>query len=170
MKKKEVPLEEIYDLFAIRIIIDTPRENEKVDCWRVYSIITDHYRPNIDRLRDWISIPKVNGYEALHTTVMSNEGQWVEVQIRSKRMDEIAEKGYAAVSSLKEYGPRSFENMKEAEVIGQLRNSGVDAVLTIVMLDKQRERYYIPGRVYYTPYIVYHRRFWGYYSTMYDRI
>ncbi len=96
MKKKEVPLEEIYDLFAIRIIIDTPRENEKVDCWRVYSIITDHYRPNIDRLRDWISIPKVNGYEALHTTVMSNEGQWVEVQIRSKRMDEIAEKGYAA--------------------------------------------------------------------------
>jgi GTP pyrophosphokinase len=96
MKNKEVPLEEIYDLFAIRIIIDTPRETEKVDCWRVYSIITDHYRPNIDRLRDWISIPKANGYEALHTTVMSNEGQWVEVQIRSKRMDEIAEKGYAA--------------------------------------------------------------------------
>jgi guanosine-3',5'-bis(diphosphate) 3'-pyrophosphohydrolase len=96
MKKKEVPLEEIFDLFAIRIIIDTQRETEKVDCWRVYSIITDHYRPNIDRLRDWISIPKANGYEALHTTVMSNEGKWVEVQIRSKRMDEIAEKGYAA--------------------------------------------------------------------------
>jgi len=96
MKKKEVPMEEIYDLFAIRIIIDTPRETEKVDCWRVYSIITDHYRPNIDRLRDWISIPKANGYEALHTTVMSTEGQWVEVQIRSKRMDEIAEKGYAS--------------------------------------------------------------------------
>ena len=96
MKKKEVPLEEIYDLFAIRIIIDTPRDSEKVDCWRVYSMITDNYRPNIDRLRDWISIPKANGYEALHTTVMSNEGQWVEVQIRSKRMDEIAEKGYAA--------------------------------------------------------------------------
>jgi GTP diphosphokinase / guanosine-3',5'-bis(diphosphate) 3'-diphosphatase len=96
MKKKEVPLEEIYDLFAIRIIIDTPRETEKVDCWRVYSIITDHYRPNIDRLRDWISIPKANGYEALHTTVMSHEGHWVEVQIRTRRMDEIAEKGYAA--------------------------------------------------------------------------
>ncbi len=96
MRKKEVPLEEIYDLFAIRIIIDTPRDTEKVDCWRVYSIITDHYRPNIDRLRDWISIPKANGYEALHTTVMSNEGKWVEVQIRTKRMDEIAEKGYAA--------------------------------------------------------------------------
>jgi GTP pyrophosphokinase len=96
MKKKEVPLEDIFDLFAIRIIVDTPRETEKVDCWRVYSIITDHYRPNIDRLRDWISIPKANGYEALHTTVMSNEGHWVEVQIRTKRMDEIAEKGYAA--------------------------------------------------------------------------
>jgi GTP pyrophosphokinase len=96
MKNKEVPLEDIFDLFAIRIIVDTPRETEKVDCWRVYSIITDHYRPNIDRLRDWISIPKANGYEALHTTVMSNEGHWVEVQIRTKRMDEIAEKGYAA--------------------------------------------------------------------------
>ncbi|MBM3436064.1 MAG: bifunctional (p)ppGpp synthetase/guanosine-3',5'-bis(diphosphate) 3'-pyrophosphohydrolase, partial [Bacteroidetes bacterium] len=96
MKKKEVPLEEIYDLFAIRVIVETSRETEKVDCWRVYSIITDHYRPNIDRLRDWISIPKANGYEALHTTVMSHEGHWVEVQIRTKRMDEIAEKGYAA--------------------------------------------------------------------------
>ncbi|GAB4322649.1 MAG: RelA/SpoT family protein [Bacteroidales bacterium] len=96
MKQKGVPLEEIYDMMAVRIIIDTPPENEKVDCWRVYSIITDHYRPKIDRLRDWISIPKANGYEALHTTVMSKDGHWVEVQIRSKRMDEIAEKGYAA--------------------------------------------------------------------------
>ena len=96
MKNKEIPLEEVYDLFAIRIIIDTPIESEKVDCWRVYSIITDHYRPNIDRLRDWISIPKANSYEALHTTVMSKNGSWVEVQIRTKRMDEMAEKGYAA--------------------------------------------------------------------------
>ena len=96
MKSKGVPFEDVYDLMAIRIIIDTLQENEKVDCWRVYSIITDNYRPNIDRLRDWISIPKANGYEALHTTVMSNEGQWVEVQIRTTRMDEIAEKGYAA--------------------------------------------------------------------------
>ena len=96
MKTKGVPFEEIYDLNAIRIIIDTPFENEKVDCWRVYSLITDQYRPKIDRLRDWISIPKTNGYEALHTTVMSNSGQWVEIQIRTKRMDEIAEKGYAA--------------------------------------------------------------------------
>ena len=96
MKNKEIPVEEVYDLFAIRIIIDTPFETEKVDCWRVYSIITDHYRPNIDRLRDWISIPKANSYEALHTTVMSKNGKWVEVQIRTERMDKMAEKGYAA--------------------------------------------------------------------------
>ncbi len=96
MKKKGIPFEEVFDLTAIRVIINTPQENEKVDCWRVYSAITDHYRPKIDRLRDWISIPKANGYEALHTTVMSNSGQWVEVQIRTQRMDEIAERGYAA--------------------------------------------------------------------------
>ena len=97
MKSKEVTFEEVYDIFAIRIIIDTPMEREKSDCWKVYSIITDYYRPNSDRLRDWISIPKANGYEALHTTVMSHHtGQWVEIQIRTKRMDEIAEKGYAA--------------------------------------------------------------------------
>ena len=96
MKMKEVSFDEIYDIFAIRIIIDAPLETEKSDCWKVYSVITDYYRPNRDRLRDWISIPKANGYEALHTTVMSPTGQWVEIQIRSKRMDEIAEKGYAA--------------------------------------------------------------------------
>ncbi len=102
MKKKEVPFEEIYDIFAVRIVIDTPVENEKADCWKVYSILTDHYRPNMDRLRDWISIPKANGYEALHTTVMSHTGEWVEVQIRSRKMDEIAEKGYAAHWKYKE--------------------------------------------------------------------
>jgi guanosine-3',5'-bis(diphosphate) 3'-pyrophosphohydrolase len=96
MKAKEVSFEEIYDIFAIRIIIDAPVETEKADCWKVYSIITDYYHPNGDRLRDWISIPKANGYEALHTTVMSHTGQWVEIQIRSQRMDEIDEKGYAA--------------------------------------------------------------------------
>ncbi|NTW33105.1 MAG: bifunctional (p)ppGpp synthetase/guanosine-3',5'-bis(diphosphate) 3'-pyrophosphohydrolase [Bacteroidetes bacterium] len=96
MKKKEIPFEEVFDLFAIRIIIDTTLEQEKAECWKVYSIVTDFYRPNPDRLRDWISNPKANGYESLHTTVMSNSGEWVEVQIRNKRMDEIAEKGYAA--------------------------------------------------------------------------
>lgn len=96
MRKKEIPFEEVYDLFAVRIVLETPAEIEKSECWKVYSIITDHYRPNHNRLRDWISIPKANGYEALHTTVMSQAGKWVEVQIRSRRMDEIAERGYAA--------------------------------------------------------------------------
>ncbi|GAB4137002.1 MAG: RelA/SpoT family protein [Bacteroidia bacterium] len=93
---KGVPFDEIYDIFAIRIIIDTPYEKEKADCWRIYSIVTDFYHPNPDRLRDWISTPKANGYESLHTTVMGPEGKWVEVQIRTHRMDELAEKGCAA--------------------------------------------------------------------------
>ncbi|UII27062.1 bifunctional (p)ppGpp synthetase/guanosine-3',5'-bis(diphosphate) 3'-pyrophosphohydrolase [Fulvivirga maritima] len=96
MKKQNIPFDQVYDLFAIRIIIDTTPENEKAACWLVYSIVTDYYKPNPDRLRDWISTPKANGYESLHTTVMARNGQWVEVQIRTKRMDEIAEKGYAA--------------------------------------------------------------------------
>ncbi len=102
MRKQNVPFEEVYDLFAIRIIVDTDLANEKAACWQVYSIVTDYYQPNPDRLRDWISIPKANGYESLHTTVMSGRGQWVEVQIRTRRMDEIAEKGYAAHWKYKE--------------------------------------------------------------------
>lgn len=102
MKRQGVSFEEIYDLFAIRIIIDTEQYNEKADCWHVYSIVTDSYVPNPDRLRDWISTPKSNGYEALHTTVMSDTGKWVEVQIRSQRMNEIAEKGFAAHWKYKE--------------------------------------------------------------------
>jgi len=93
---KNIPFEEIYDLFAIRIILDAEPKNEKPLCWKVYSIVTDFYQPNPDRLRDWVSTPKANGYESLHTTVMSPTGKWVEVQIRTERMDEIAEKGYAA--------------------------------------------------------------------------
>ncbi|MEZ4791446.1 MAG: bifunctional (p)ppGpp synthetase/guanosine-3',5'-bis(diphosphate) 3'-pyrophosphohydrolase [Flavobacteriales bacterium] len=96
MLKKNVSFEEVYDVFAIRIIIDTRPELEKADCWKVYSIVTDYYQPNPDRLRDWISTPKTNGYESLQTTVMSPGGRWVEVQIRSQRMDEIAEMGLAA--------------------------------------------------------------------------
>jgi guanosine-3',5'-bis(diphosphate) 3'-pyrophosphohydrolase len=102
MKKQGVSFEEIYDLFAIRVIIDTDLEDEKAMCWKAYSVITDFYHPNPDRLRDWISTPKANGYESLHTTVMGPGGRWVEVQIRSKRMDEIAEKGYAAHWKYKE--------------------------------------------------------------------
>ena len=96
MKKQGVPFEEVYDLFAVRIIIDSVAENEKSDIWRVYSIVTDLYQPNPSRMRDWISVPKSNGYESLHTTVVGPRGKWVEVQIRSARMDEIAEKGLAA--------------------------------------------------------------------------
>jgi len=93
---KGVTFDNIFDKFAIRIIVDSNNQNEKSDCWKIYSIVTDFYKPNPDRLRDWISTPKVNGYESLHTTVMGEDGKWVEVQIRSKRMDEIAERGYAA--------------------------------------------------------------------------
>jgi guanosine-3',5'-bis(diphosphate) 3'-pyrophosphohydrolase len=102
MKSKEIPFEEVYDVFAVRIIVDTPQELEKSDCWRIYSIVTDFYQPSPDRLRDWISTPRANGYESLHTTVMSPQGKWVEVQIRTKRMDEIAEKGLAAHYKYKE--------------------------------------------------------------------
>ncbi len=102
MRKKGIPFEEVYDLFAIRIILDSKPENEKSDSWKAYSIVTDLYRPNPDRLRDWVSSPKANGYESLHTTVMGPKGQWVEVQIRTQRMDEIAEKGFAAHWKYKE--------------------------------------------------------------------
>ena len=96
MKKQNVEFEEVYDIFAIRIILNSKPSKEKAECWRVYSIVTDFYQPNPKRLRDWISIPKTNGYESLHTTVVGPDSRWVEVQIRTKRMDEVAEKGYAA--------------------------------------------------------------------------
>ncbi len=96
MSKQGIPFEEIYDLFAIRIILDVDSEDEKYECWQAYSIVSNHYQPNPERMRDWISVPKSNGYESLHTTVIVPGGKWVEVQIRTRRMDEIAEKGYAA--------------------------------------------------------------------------
>src|SRR5215471_12545 len=102
MKKKGVAFEEVYDLFAIRVILSTSPEKEKEACWKVYSFITDEYKPSTERLRDWLSNPKSNGYEALHTTVMGPQGRWVEVQIRTKRMNEIAEKGLAAHWKYKE--------------------------------------------------------------------
>jgi GTP diphosphokinase / guanosine-3',5'-bis(diphosphate) 3'-diphosphatase len=104
MKKKGVAFEEVYDLFAIRIILNSTPEKEKEDCWKVYSMITDEYTPSPERLRDWLSNPKSNGYEALHTTVMGPQGKWVEVQIRTMRMNEIAEKGLAAHWKYKEGG------------------------------------------------------------------
>jgi GTP pyrophosphokinase len=96
MKKQKCPFEGVYDLFAIRIIIDCPIEQEKMQCWQAYSIVTDMYQPNPKRLRDWLSVPKSNGYESLHITVLGPEQKWVEVQIRTERMDEVAERGVAA--------------------------------------------------------------------------
>lgn len=96
LKKQQIEFESIYDLFAIRVILDSDIENEKADCWQVYSIITDMYQPNPKRLKDWLSIPKTNGYESLHITVMGPESKWVEVQIRTRRMNEVAERGLAA--------------------------------------------------------------------------
>ena len=96
MKKQKCGFEGIYDLFAIRIIIDCPEEKEKMQCWQAYSIVTDMYQPNPKRLRDWLSVPKSNGYESLHITVLGPDQKWVEVQIRTERMDEIAERGVAA--------------------------------------------------------------------------
>lgn len=106
MINKNINFENIFDKFAVRIIINSPLETEKSNCWKAYSIVTDFYTPNPDRLRDWISTPKANGYESLHTTVMGEDGKWVEVQIRTKRMDEIAEKGYAAHWKYKQKGSK----------------------------------------------------------------
>lgn len=110
IRTKNVAFEEVYDIFAIRIILDSPPEKEKEDCWKVYSIVTNFYRPSPDRLRDWISVPKGNGYEALHTTVMGPGGRWVEVQIRTRRMNDIAEKGVAAHWKYKEGNPSTHES------------------------------------------------------------
>lgn len=129
MVKKDVPFEEVYDLFAIRIIIDSENvDNEKSDCWQVYSIVTDFYQPNIERLRDWISAPKANGYESLHTTVMSPTGKWVEVQIRTRRMDEIAEKGFAAHWKYKEGGTESRFDVWINQVRELLQNTDENAL------------------------------------------
>jgi guanosine-3',5'-bis(diphosphate) 3'-pyrophosphohydrolase len=128
MKKKSIPFEEVYDLFAIRIILDSTPENEKADCWKAYSIVTDLYRPNPDRLRDWISSPKANGYESLHTTVMGPRGQWVEVQIRTTRMNEIAEKGFAAHWKYKEASTDSGLDLWVQKVRDMLKNPDSNAL------------------------------------------
>ena len=119
MKSQEVDFEEVYDLFAIRIIMDGKLENEKADCWQVYSLVTDQYQPNPNRLRDWISSPKPNGYESLHTTVIGPGGKWVEVQIRTRRMDEVAEMGHAAHWKYKE----NKESDRSDDWLGRIRNA-----------------------------------------------
>jgi len=113
IKSQGVSFDEVYDKFAVRIIIESEAGNEKSDCWKAYSLITDNYRPNPDRLRDWISTPKSNGYESLHTTVMGPGGKWVEVQIRTNRMDEVAEKGYAAHWKYKQEGISKEGNLED---------------------------------------------------------
>jgi len=128
MKKKAIPFEEVYDLFAIRIILDSTPDREKADCWKAYSIVTDLYRPNPDRLRDWISSPKANGYESLHTTVMGPRGQWVEVQIRTRRMNEIAEKGFAAHWKYKEATTDSGLDLWVQKVRDMLKNPDSNAL------------------------------------------
>lgn len=128
IKNKNVTFEEVYDVFAIRIILDTKPEREKTECWNTYSIVTDFYQPNPDRLRDWLSTPRANGYESLHTTVMSPGGKWVEVQIRSKRMDDIAEKGYAAHWKYKEGGEESHFDAWINKIRDLLENPDSDAI------------------------------------------
>lgn len=128
MKTKHVTFEEVYDLFAIRIITDSPPEREKADCWKIYSIVTEFFTPNPDRLRDWVSTPKANGYESLHTTVMGNKGKWVEVQIRSKRMDEIAERGFAAHWKYKEGNTDKSLDTWLREIRELLRNPDYNAL------------------------------------------
>jgi len=131
IKTKHVPFEEIYDLFAIRIILHTSPEKEKSDCWGVYSTITDIYKPSPDRLRDWLSNPKTNGYEALHTTVMSAVGKWVEIQIRTERMHEVAEKGFAAHWKYKENSQDNALDVwleKVQNVLSNTENNAIDLV------------------------------------------
>ena len=129
MKRQGVPFEEVFDIFAIRIIIDTDPELEKSSCWQVYSVVTDIYQPDPSRMRDWISVPRTNGYESLHITVVTPAGRWVEVQIRTRRMDEIAEKGLAAhfrYKGIKGEGGLDAWMTQMREVLGTVEKEGSD--------------------------------------------
>jgi GTP pyrophosphokinase len=152
IRTKHVTFEEVYDLFAIRIILDSENEKEKEDCWKVYSMITNYYRPSPDRLRDWLSVPKGNGYEALHTTVMGAGGKWVEVQIKTQRMNAIAEKGLAAHWKYKEGAPRPQESKLDAwlqqlrDVLSNHKDSDTLDFMQDFKLDLFSEEIYV-----YTP-------------------
>ncbi len=131
MKKQGVGFEEVFDIFAIRIIIDADAAHEKASCWQVYSVVTDLYQPNPSRMRDWISVPKTNGYESLHTTVVTPAGKWVEVQIRTRRMDEIAERGLAAhfrYKGLKGEGGLDAWMSQMREVLGSAEKEDTDFI------------------------------------------
>ncbi len=151
MRKQNVTFEEVYDLFAIRVILDVPPEQEKAACWQVYSIVTDFYQPNPDRLRDWVSTPKANGYESLHTTVMSHPGQWVEVQIRSRRMDDIAEKGYAAHWKYKDTGSLQPESTLEAWVNRVREMLETNNSSALEFMDEFRQNLFVKEVYTFTP-------------------
>ncbi|WP_247233210.1 bifunctional (p)ppGpp synthetase/guanosine-3',5'-bis(diphosphate) 3'-pyrophosphohydrolase [Telluribacter sp. SYSU D00476] len=155
MRKQNKPFEEIYDLFAIRIILDSPSEfeREKALCWQAYSIVTDHYKPNPDRLKDWISTPRANGYQSLHSTVMSKTGQWVEVQVRTVRMDEIAEKGYAAHWKYKGNSTTVRGNIEMwiNQVRETLENGLGDKTAAIEFLDEFRSNLFTEEVFVFTP-------------------
>lgn len=145
LKKQKIEFESIYDLFAIRIILDAPLEHEKAQCWQVYSIVTDMYQPNPKRLKDWLSIPKTNGYESLHITVMGNESKWVEVQIRSKRMDAVAERGLAAHWKYKGIKEESgFDDwLQSLRKSLEDKNSNLSEKLTDFKLDLYEEEIFV---------------------------
>ncbi len=147
------PFEEIYDLFAVRVILSVPVEQEKAACWQAYSIVTDHYQPNPDRLKDWISTPRANGYESLHTTVMSKTGQWVEVQIRTERMNDIAEKGYAAHWKYKNNDTPAGANLDTwiSQVREMLETTSGDKTGAIEFLDDFRSNLYSDEVFVFTP-------------------
>jgi len=116
------------------------------------------------------SIPEKKFNKIIVVSIIAGSDWAIRDKMETHLVGDLSDKGYTAISAIKEYGPKYFENMKEAEVLDKLSNSGVDAVITVVLLDKNKERYYVPGRVYYSPYTIYQRNFWGYYTTIYERI
>ncbi|MFM2375742.1 MAG: hypothetical protein RLZZ165_839 [Bacteroidota bacterium] len=150
MVKQGIPFEEVFDLFAIRIILDSPLELEKSDCWRAYSLVTELYRPNPERMRDWITIPKSNGYESLHVTVMGPRGRWIEAQIRSERMDYVAEHGMAAHWKYKDSSQMHDERF--LNWLGRVRELLENPNMNAVEVVKEFKTHLIPDEVFvFTP-------------------
>ncbi|MFI3269383.1 MAG: RelA/SpoT family protein [Rikenellaceae bacterium] len=153
MQRKQIPFEEIYDLFAIRVVFKAlPFPSEKTQCWQIYGAITDIYKPNTDRLRDWVSIPKDNGYEALHATVMGQGGVWVEVQLRTERMDEIAEQGFAAHWKYKQTSGSTQNDDEFDKWLGKIREALASPSSSAVeFLDNFKMALYVAEIVVFTP-------------------
>ncbi len=153
MQRKQIPFEEIYDLFAIRVVFKAlPFPSEKTQCWQIYGAITDIYKPNTDRLRDWVSIPKDNGYEALHATVMGLGGVWVEVQLRTERMDEIAEQGFAAHWKYKQTSGSTQNDDEFDKWLGKIREAlASPSGSAVEFLDNFKMALYVAEIVVFTP-------------------